>query len=294
MSDLPHTTTRRPVAGFTLIEALVVIGIISVILGILLPTLAMVRRDATTLQCKARLASIGKLYEMYAADHRGRLPTHEYAVDAQGVADPLLVPEWGVGGGGWLILPVSEINFWGYNLRGYVVDDPDRSLLTAVEQLSCPVIFREWFESLPLEQQEGAVQDPMASPQASYSHSVALFTSPGAWSDPDSPPDVNRAHAPVQLSQVAAPSTKTNLVETASHHERRRVRLDQGAPTSEQYNLLAVDGHVQRRSARDAREPAGFVADRTGLERPRIDRDQFADSGIPYISTQRGALGRDW
>lgn len=293
MSDLPHTTTRRPIAGFTLIEALVVIGIISVILGILLPTLAMVRRDATILQCKTRLASIGKLYEMYAADHRGRLPTHEYAVDAQGVADPLLVPEWGVGGGGWLILPVSEITFWGYNLRGYVVDDPDRSLLTAVEQLSCPVVFREWFESLPLEQQEGAVQDPMSSPQDSYSHSVALFTSPGAWSDPDSPPDVNRAHSSVLMSQVAMPSTKTNLIETASHHGRRRVRLDRER-SNEQYNLLAMDGHVERRSALDAREPAGFVADRTGFEHPRIDRRQFADNGIPYISTRNGALGRDW
>lgn len=284
-------TSRR---AFTLVEALVVMGVISVLLGILLPSLASARRNAVILQCQARLASIGKFYEMSVADHRGELPTHEYPLDSQGVADPILVPEWGAGGGGWLILPINEMSFWAYNLRGYAMADANMPIITAVEQLSCPVVFREWLDSLPRRELGGAVQDPMASPGDSYAHSVALYTAISAWGDPDSPPDVNAAHTPVRAAHVASPSTKANLAESASHHGPRRVALADRAAAQQFFNVLALDGHVDRRSPSAPQRVSGFVGDGTGLERPSIRRTQWAERGIPFVSTRGGALGQDW
>ncbi|MDB5172087.1 MAG: N-terminal cleavage protein [Phycisphaerales bacterium] len=76
-------TSRRPRRagrGFTLVELLVVIGIIAVLIAILLPTLARVRQQAITTQCAANLRTFGQAWQMYAnANHGvcvpGRLPT---------------------------------------------------------------------------------------------------------------------------------------------------------------------------------------------------------------------------
>ncbi|MFN4241878.1 MAG: type II secretion system protein [Tepidisphaerales bacterium] len=66
---------RRGVrGGFTLVELLVVIGIISVLVGILLPTLSNVQRAAARTTCGAQLREIGNVFQMYLNDSKGRLP----------------------------------------------------------------------------------------------------------------------------------------------------------------------------------------------------------------------------
>src|SRR4051794_5787340 len=52
--------------GFTLVELLVVIGIIAVLVAILLPSLNKVRDSAKKTACLANLRSIGQLIQMYA------------------------------------------------------------------------------------------------------------------------------------------------------------------------------------------------------------------------------------
>ncbi len=69
----PVAHPHRPPA-FTLVELLVVIGIIAVLAALLLPTLSGARRDANQIACAANLRSIGQGLAVYAAQNEGIVP----------------------------------------------------------------------------------------------------------------------------------------------------------------------------------------------------------------------------
>src|SRR2546421_2480922 len=64
----------KGMAGFSLVELLVVIGIIALLLGLLMPALSGFRQRAREVQCQATLRNIGYAGQLHANDRRGRLP----------------------------------------------------------------------------------------------------------------------------------------------------------------------------------------------------------------------------
>ena len=59
--------------AFTLVELLVVIGVIAVLIGILLPTLSGAQGRARDIQCQSNLRQVGQALFMYANDNQGWL-----------------------------------------------------------------------------------------------------------------------------------------------------------------------------------------------------------------------------
>lgn len=85
---------RQILAGFTLVELLVVIGILAVLIGILIPVLGKVRESASRTACAGQLRDIGMQLQMYLNDNKQRVPRvnpFPWAPDLLGYPAPTLV-----------------------------------------------------------------------------------------------------------------------------------------------------------------------------------------------------------
>lgn len=89
MKSLQVQIRTRIAAGFSLVELLVVIGIIALVLAMLLPALGRARQQANALQCLANLRTIGHAAMLHVNEHGGYLPSAGWEWDcAGGIANP--------------------------------------------------------------------------------------------------------------------------------------------------------------------------------------------------------------
>jgi type II secretory pathway pseudopilin PulG len=105
----PSPATRDRVA-FTLVELLVVIGIIAVLIGVLLPVLGRVRESGNRVKCGSNLRSIGQLLTAYASQYKGSYPRTFY--DAKMPPTPMTFTD---------AVPPKGVP---YEPRGATVSDP--------------------------------------------------------------------------------------------------------------------------------------------------------------------------
>jgi prepilin-type N-terminal cleavage/methylation domain-containing protein/prepilin-type processing-associated H-X9-DG protein len=98
---VPQWGARVRSFGFTLVELLVVIGIIAVLIGILMPALIAARKAANTTQCGSNMRQIGMAMRLYLDQNRNKFPYHPNG----GV--------WRDPGTGAMLLPNDNRAYWG-------------------------------------------------------------------------------------------------------------------------------------------------------------------------------------
>jgi prepilin-type N-terminal cleavage/methylation domain-containing protein/prepilin-type processing-associated H-X9-DG protein len=93
----------RKRSGFTLVELLVVIGIIALLISILLPSLNKARESAQRAACASNLRSVMQMMHLYATENKDQIPLgchsdryQEAYYVAMGSGASLHWPSWGV------------------------------------------------------------------------------------------------------------------------------------------------------------------------------------------------------
>ena len=117
---------------FTLVELLVVIGIIALLISILLPALSKARESANTIKCAANLRSIGEGVASYIANYHGAIPASNvyYGLQILNGGTQQLPPT-----------PTQGYVHWSSYLYGGTHDSPSDPVFQSIhgwEMFQCP------------------------------------------------------------------------------------------------------------------------------------------------------------
>lgn len=112
--------------AFTLVELLVVIGIIALLISILLPALSKARESARTLACLSNCRQLGMAVVMYTGTNHGRMPYVNTGIGWIGEYNAANVPP----GRTWSDLQQSACWFWALDEFLGVKPDPTNPVTT--------------------------------------------------------------------------------------------------------------------------------------------------------------------
>ena len=202
--------------GFTLVELLVVIGIIALLIGILLPSLAAARRQALRTACLSKLHQIQLGCEVHASIHAGYYPLAGFlpSYSSVGLGDPYLQRYDYTDGQTPLMDRDGATRIWNlrniYNALGVIM-----KAKVTVENYEDSQSFSKYFID--------AARRPTPRPSRRPARSRPAPTR-GAWSGSPQPPGTTPSSRPATCSTSTSSASPAPPTTTSSPKSRAPTR----------------------------------------------------------------------
>lgn len=228
---MPNRCTRK---GFTLVELLVVIGIIALLIAILLPALSKAREQGNWVACMSNLKQIGTSLLMYSNEFKGSLPRPASNGNGQYVDDIII----------WREPPTAPATSVNDSVLQPYLNIRDEKLKAIFR---CPT--DNWADRPP--------QSGFTFP---YRYT---FTMSQSWDSYPFGTPVSLTVARPKLNQVVHPAEKICMAEEKNPNDGRWVWTNSGSGTGQdeladrhakQGNCLYHDWHVERHTAKELKD----------------------------------------
>lgn len=262
-----------PSRAFSIVEVLVVLGVLAILAGLLSPVLARQRRAARESVCLTQLRSHSSVIAAYAGDNRDSWPM-ACRVDPRGAGaiyrDHPVAP-FGIVGGVWHFAILDAYAYQPFHASLICPDDD----ITPTERDSAASVLARSPDTV------GGTLDRRIS--------MAMYLSPVAL-DPERPvwrPDVWITQ---RQADVVYPAAKAGLVERSPFHDASAQRIGAVWRTSSswRFTMTACDGSASSRESANA--IPGVLPE--GIRRRETEVVERELAKFDY--TAWGVRGRDW